>query len=97
VILRSVNHYTEEVNWIYDSFTFEECETYIADSRAAFSVWCSLSVEERTRYLTKVAEVLRQNTDIFVETITKEMGKPIKQPRAEIQKCLFCQNLYYDF
>jgi succinate-semialdehyde dehydrogenase/glutarate-semialdehyde dehydrogenase len=82
--LRSINHYTEEVNWTHDSFTFEECETHIADSKAAFFGWCSLSVEERTRYFTKVAEVLRQNTDIFAETITKETGKPIKQSRAEI-------------
>ena len=36
----------------------------------------------------------RKNTDIYAEIITKEMGKPIKQSRAEIQKCaLICD--YY--
>ncbi len=94
MILKSVNPYTEEVNWTYDSFTIEECETYIANSRIAFSGWSSLSVEERTKYLIKVGEVLRQNIDIYAEIITKEMGKPIKQSRAEIQKCaLICD--YY--
>ena len=91
---KSINPYTEEVNWTYNSFSFEECESYIEKSRAAFSGWSSLSVEERTKYLPKVAEVLRQNTDIYAEIITKEMGKPIKQSRAEIQKCsLICE--YY--
>jgi succinate-semialdehyde dehydrogenase/glutarate-semialdehyde dehydrogenase len=94
MILKSINPYTEEVNWTYDSFTYEECEAHIANSRAAFSGWSSLSVEERTRYLTKVAEVLRKNTDIYAEIITKEMGKPIKQSRAEIQKCVLICDYY---
>jgi succinate-semialdehyde dehydrogenase / glutarate-semialdehyde dehydrogenase len=94
MVLKSINPYTEEENWTYDFFTIEECETYIANSRTAFSGWSSLSVEERTKYLIKVAEVLRQNTDFYAEIITREMGKPIKQSRAEIQKCgLICD--YY--
>src|SRR5665647_6272 len=94
MILKSVNPYTEEVNWTYDSFTIEECETHIANSRTAFTGWSSLSVEERTKYLPKVAEVLRQNTDFYAEIITKEMGKPIKQSRAEIQKCALVCDYY---
>ena len=94
MIIRSVNPYTEEINWTYDSFSFEECETYIENSKAAFSGWSSLSVEERTKYLARAAEMLRQNIDTYAEIITKEMGKPIKQSRAEIQKCaLICD--YY--
>ena len=92
--LKSVNPYTEEVNWTYDSFSFEECEAYIKKSRAAFSMWSSLSVDERTKYLARVAEVLRKNSDIYAEIITKEMGKPIKQSRAEVQKCAFICDYY---
>ncbi len=51
--IKSVNPYTEEVNWTYDSFSFGECETRIENSRAAFSGWSSLSVDERTKYLVK--------------------------------------------
>jgi succinate-semialdehyde dehydrogenase / glutarate-semialdehyde dehydrogenase len=91
---KSVNPYTEEVNWTYDSFSFEECETHIENSRAAFTGWSSLSVKERTKYFEKVAEVLRQNTDIYAEIITKEMGKPIKQSRTEIQKCALVCDYY---
>jgi succinate-semialdehyde dehydrogenase / glutarate-semialdehyde dehydrogenase len=94
MVFKSINPYTEEVNWEYDSFSFEECEAYLEKSRAAFSGWGSLSVEERTKYLSRAAEVLRKNTEIYAEIITKEMGKPIKQSRAEIQKCaLICD--YY--
>jgi len=85
--IKSVNPYTEEINWTYDSFSIGECKTQIEKSRAAFSVWSSLPAEGRTKYFTNVAEVLRQNTDICAEIITKEMGKPIKQSRSEVQKC----------
>jgi succinate-semialdehyde dehydrogenase/glutarate-semialdehyde dehydrogenase len=92
--LESINPYTEEVNWTYDSFSFEECEAYIEKSRTAFSTWSSLPIDERTKYLARLAEVLRANTDIYAEIITKEMGKPIKQSRAEVQKCAFICDYY---
>jgi len=94
MVFRSINPYTEEVNWTYDSFSFEECEAHIENSRAAFSGWSSLSVEERTKYLERAAEVLRRNTNTYAEIITKEMGKPIKQSRAEIQKCALVCDYY---
>ena len=92
--IKSVNPYTEEVNWTYDSFSFEECESRIEKSRAAFSGWSSLSVEERTKYFSRAGAVLRQNTEVYAEIITKEMGKPIRQSKGEIKKCAwFCD--YY--
>jgi succinate-semialdehyde dehydrogenase/glutarate-semialdehyde dehydrogenase len=94
--IKSINPYTEEVNWIYDSFSIGECRDQIENSRAAFSGWSSLSVEERTKYFTKVGEVLRQNTDIYAEIITKEMGKPIRQSRSEVQKCALLCDYYVE-
>lgn len=94
MVFKSINPYTEEVNWEYDSFSFEECEAHIEKSRASFLEWSSLSVEERTGYLARAAEVLRKNTNIYAEIITKEMGKPIKQSRAEIEKCALVCDYY---
>ncbi len=85
--IKSINPYTEEVNWTYDSFSIGECRTQIEKSRAAFSVWSLLPVEKRAKYFIRVAEVLRQNTEIYARIITKEMGKPIRQSRSEVQKC----------
>jgi succinate-semialdehyde dehydrogenase / glutarate-semialdehyde dehydrogenase len=92
--IKSINPYTEEVNWIYDSYSIGECRDQIENSRAAFSGWSSLSVEERTKYFTNVGEMLRQNTDIYAEIITKEMGKPIRQSRSEVQKCAWLCDYY---
>ncbi|MDD2340642.1 MAG: aldehyde dehydrogenase family protein [Methanosarcina sp.] len=68
--IKSVNPYTEEVNWIYDSYSFGECRARIEKSRAAFSIWGSLSAEERAEYFSRAGEVLLQNTDICAEIIT---------------------------
>jgi len=85
--IKSINPYTEEVNWTYDPFSFGECESRIENSRTAFSGWSSLFVEERTKYFSRAGKVLRQNAEIYAEIITKEIGKPIKQSRGEIEKC----------
>ena len=94
MVFKSINPYTEEVNWEYDSFSFEECEAHIKKSRAAFSEWSSLSIDERTGYLARLAEVLRKNSNTYAEIITKEMGKPIKQSRAEVEKCALVCDYY---
>jgi succinate-semialdehyde dehydrogenase/glutarate-semialdehyde dehydrogenase len=94
MVLKSMNPYTEEVNWEYDTFSFEECEAYIEKSRASFLEWSSRSVEERTKHLARAAEVLRKNIDLYAEIITKEMGKPIKQSRAEVDKCALVCDYY---
>ncbi|AYK14557.1 MAG: NAD-dependent succinate-semialdehyde dehydrogenase [Methanosarcina flavescens] len=85
--IKSINPYTEEVNWTYDSFSLGECRARIENSRAAFLVWSLMPVEERAKHFTRVSSVLRQNTEIYAEIITKEMGKPIRQSRHEIEKC----------
>jgi len=94
MVLKSINPYTEEVNWEYDTFSFEECEAHIEKSRASFLEWSSRSIEDRTKYLSRAAEVLRKNIDIYAEIITREMGKPIKQSRAEIDKCALVCDYY---
>jgi succinate-semialdehyde dehydrogenase / glutarate-semialdehyde dehydrogenase len=53
-----------------------------------------LSVESREKSFTKVREVLRQNTNTYAEIITEEMGKPITQSRAEVQKCIWLCDYY---
>nr|WP_269848522.1 aldehyde dehydrogenase family protein [Methanosarcina horonobensis] len=92
--IKSINPYTEEINWTYDALSFGNCEDQIEKSRAAFSGWGSLSVEERTVYIARAAKVLRQNRRVYAEIITKEMGKPIRHSLAEIEKCAWLCDYY---
>lgn len=92
--IKSINPYTEEINWTYDALSFGDCEDQIEKSIAAFSGWSSLSVEERITYIARAAGTLRQNRRVYAEIITKEMGKPIRQSLAEIEKCAWLCDYY---
>lgn len=51
-------------------------------------------MEGRARYIARAASVLRKNERIYAEIITKEMGKPIKESLAEIEKCAWICDYY---
>lgn len=92
--IKSINPYTEKVNWIYDALSFGNCEDQIEKSRIAFSGWNSLSVEKRIMYIARASEVLRQNKRIYAEIITKETGKPIRLSLKEIEQCAWLCDYY---
>jgi acyl-CoA reductase-like NAD-dependent aldehyde dehydrogenase len=86
--IQSVNPATGEVLSSYEMFTQEEAldsarkahETY-------FSKWRKLPIVERAEYFKKLASVLRSKKSEFARIMTLEMGKPISQAEAEVEKC----------
>ena len=96
--LISMNPYTEEIAEEFETLTFEESVQVLIKSRQAFLYWKKVSIRERRGYLRILSERLREHQRDFAETITREMGKPIKQSLAEIEKCAwlcdyFAENL----
>ena len=59
-----------------------------ASARAA-ARWAAAPVSERGALLNAVAAVLRAELDRHASAITSEMGKPIAEARAEVEKCAF--------
>ena len=55
--------------------------------RAALQQWATTSLQERSALLDAVARRLRTDSDALAATAVREMGKPIVQARAEIEKC----------
>lgn len=92
--IKSINPYTEEVNWTYDALSFANCEDQIGKSRNAFSGWSSLLVEERIKYIARASDVLRQNKRNYAEIITRETGKPIRLSLEEIEQCAWLCDYY---
>lgn len=59
---------------------------------SAGRVWRATSVARRAHGLRQLAQQLRAASEELVRTMTAEMGKPIKQARAEVEKCaLLCE------
>lgn len=54
---------------------------------AAFADWRELNFAARARYLRAVAHELRREAPKFAALVTAEMGKPVTQALAEVEKC----------
>lgn len=93
-MIQSVNPYTGETLTEHKEFTSEDIDKALNVSTATFKEWRKTSFEERAGLMKKVAEELRTNKRSYAETMTKEMGKPISQSEAEIEKCAWVCEYY---
>ncbi|MGE9550254.1 NAD-dependent succinate-semialdehyde dehydrogenase [Erwinia amylovora] len=64
-----------------------EVETVLNQTDAAFQAWRSSAVEDRSQLLLNIATGLRQRAGELAKMMTAEMGKPITQSLAEVEKC----------
>lgn len=66
----------------------EETKQAIAAAKAAFPLWKKMTGGQRANYLMKIVSIMREELDEIAETITKEMGKPIKEAQAEVKSAI---------
>ncbi|MFC2154241.1 NAD-dependent succinate-semialdehyde dehydrogenase [Candidatus Altiarchaeota archaeon] len=85
--MRSINPYTEEVLEEYETLTTEQLRSEVEKTRTAFKSWREMPVSERAKLIKAAGDHLRKNKRRYGETITREMGKPIKESVAEVEKC----------
>jgi acyl-CoA reductase-like NAD-dependent aldehyde dehydrogenase len=71
-------------------------EIILDSARHASEVWRDVSFEERADTLRSIAAALRAASEAFASTIAAEMGKPIAQGEAEIEKCAWACEFYAD-
>lgn len=90
----NINPYNGEVVGKYTSLTEAQTQEKIEKAHKAFATWRKVSVEERARLMTKVAHILRDNVDEYAKMITIEMGKPISESRAEVNKSAWVCDYY---
>jgi succinate-semialdehyde dehydrogenase/glutarate-semialdehyde dehydrogenase len=64
-----------------------ELERRLAEARASSERWARASFEERGGCLRRAAELLRARSDALALLMAGEMGKPLAQGRAEVEKC----------
>jgi len=71
-----------------------QIKTKLDLSNASFASWSTISVEKRLNFIKNLAFALTKNQHLLADRCTLEMGKPIKQSIAEVDKCkLLCE--YY--
>ena len=88
--IQSVNPATDEVLETFTSTTPEELERIVARAHAAFVEWRSVPFKARADRMREAARLLRKGMEHHAVTMTLEMGKPIVQAEAEVEKCAAC-------
>jgi succinate-semialdehyde dehydrogenase / glutarate-semialdehyde dehydrogenase len=78
----------------YSELTEAELAAKLKKAGDAFQSWSKTSIELRCRLIAKAGEVLRSNIEEYARMMTLEMGKPISESRAEINKCAWVCDYY---
>lgn len=91
--IETVNPATGKVIQRYQEMSDSEVEKIIHDSHAAYLKWREFDFSKRAIVMKKIAELLRQRKKEYSILIATEMGKPLLQGEAEIEKCaLVCEH-----
>ncbi|MCC7106750.1 MAG: NAD-dependent succinate-semialdehyde dehydrogenase [Chloroflexi bacterium] len=92
--IESVNPATDEVLKTFDPYSARQVDEALGQAHAAFKEWRETSFAQRAELVLRAAAVLRQNKERFGELIVLEMGKPIVEAVAEIEKCAWNCEFY---
>lgn len=92
--IESINPATERVIATFENMSEDEVSKKAKLSREAFEQWKKKTVTDRSEYIKNLGKILRKNKQDYAQTVTEEMGKPIKQSLAEIEKCAWVCDYY---
>jgi len=85
--LLSVNPATAKPIERYPEMTPAEVDAVLAACDASWPSWRETSFEHRASLMHRAAAVLRARAEELARLMAEEMGKPIRQGRAEVEKC----------
>jgi len=93
-MIHSVNPATGQIVASFEEHGPDRIEQALQEAARAQRSWAEAPVAERVRLLTKAAGVLRTRKQDYATLITQEMGKPIAEAEAEIEKCAWNCDFY---
>ena len=94
--LEAVNPATGETIKIYQEMTPAQIHDTIEWADEAFRGWRKTGFAERAALIKKAARILLDDKEDYATLMTREMGKPITESRAEIEKCAWVCEYYAD-
>jgi succinate-semialdehyde dehydrogenase/glutarate-semialdehyde dehydrogenase len=92
--IATVNPANGETLKTYEPMGEEELERRLQLAEATFRTYRTMSFVDRGRLLLKAADLLDEDQQEVARVMTTEMGKPIKQARAEAAKCAKAMRWY---
>jgi acyl-CoA reductase-like NAD-dependent aldehyde dehydrogenase len=93
-IIETVNPATGKPIAKYHNMSVDEINDRVKNARTALKSWKGLDIGERCSLARKLGRIMRKNKDEYSRIITEEMGKPIRQAFAEVEKCAWLCDYY---
>jgi len=93
-MIATLNPTTGVVEAEFQAHTTAEVEARISSVTAASQTLRATTFAQRAVWLLAAADLLIADIDFLARLITTEMGKPILQSRAEVEKCVKCMRFY---
>lgn len=93
-VFKSTNPFNLNVFQTYKGHSLPQIDEMLEQSEKTFSEWRSTSLAHRTKLIARAAEELRANSEEYATMMTREMGKPITESFAEIEKCAWVCEYY---
>ena len=92
--MESINPANGEPIDEYESHDSDDIESALSAAQSTFDDWSQQSIVHRQTLLEKTASLLDDRVDEYAELMTREMGKPIEQAKAEVRKCAWVCECY---
>ena len=92
--IETINPATGKVISTYDNMSNDQIRGIVENARLAQRKWKGLDISERSAYVRSLGRIMRKNKEEYARLITEEMGKPIRQAIAEIEKCAWLCDYY---
>ncbi|MFZ2322352.1 MAG: NAD-dependent succinate-semialdehyde dehydrogenase [Ignavibacteriaceae bacterium] len=93
-MLKSINPVSNQIIKSYDEMNSEESAKIISLVDDSFKSWKETPFVHRSALMKNAAQILRKNSEVYSNLMTVEMGKPIVQSRAEVEKCAWVCEYY---
>ncbi len=92
--LQSIDPTTGEAIASYAEHSVADAARMLESAIIAQRQWRETSFAERGATLKRAATILRRDKESHAVLMAREMGKPLEQGRAEIEKCAVCCEFY---
>lgn len=93
-MLNSVNPHNNQIIQSYAEHSHTEVSQIIQSTADCFQEYATTTKQYREKLLNSVAAILQNDLDELSLLMTLEMGKPILQSKAEIEKCAWVCRYY---
>lgn len=94
--IKSINPYTNQVLKEYTAFSSAVVQEKLNLSSIAYKSWRGTSFSHRKELFYKLSVLLEERAADYAALISNEMGKPIAQAIAEVNKCATVCRYYAD-